>query len=53
MEIVSKLIEIEADLPINSSFIETKLKEMEINPLRWAIVKIENNLITVNLACEM
>lgn len=39
MEITSKLIQIEADLPVDNEFIEQKLLEMGIEPLRWAIVK--------------
>ena len=51
MEIVSKLVEIDARLPVDNDFIESKLAEMGINPLRWAIVKVENNILTVSLAC--
>lgn len=53
MDIISKLITIEAEkLPIDNQFVEDKLKEMGINALRWAIVKVENNTITISLACE-
>lgn len=52
MQITSKLVEIEAQLPIDNEFIETKLKAMGINPLRWAIVKVEGNILTISLACE-
>jgi len=52
MEIISKLVEIEAKLPIDNDFIETKLREMGIEPLRWAIVKVYNGVLTISLACE-
>lgn len=52
MEITSKLVEIEAKLPVNNNFIEKKLKEMGIEPLRWAIVKVNNNILTISLAYE-
>lgn len=52
MEITSKLIEIEAQLPVDNEFIEAKLKEMGIEPLRWAIVDVKNNILTISLACE-
>ena len=51
MEIISKLIKIEAKLPIDNDFIEAKLREMGIEPLRWAIVKVEGNILTISLAC--
>lgn len=52
MEIVSKLVKIEAQLPVDNDFIEKKLLEMGIEPLRWAIVCVEKNVLTVSLACE-
>lgn len=52
MQIISKLVEIEAPLPVDNEFIEKKLKEMGVNPLRWAIVKVEGNILTISLACK-
>ncbi len=52
MEIISKLVEIEAALPVDNDFIEKKLKEMGIKPLRWAVVNARGNILTINLACE-
>lgn len=52
MQIISKLIKIEATLPADSEFIEQKLKEMGIEPLRWAIVGVDGNTLTISLACE-
>jgi hypothetical protein len=52
MEIISKLVEIEAKWPIDNLSIEKELKAMGITPLRWAIVKIKGNILTISLACE-
>lgn len=52
MEITSKLIEIEANLPVDNIFIENKLTKMGIEPLRWAVVKVSENILTISLACE-
>ncbi len=52
MEITSKLVKIEADLPVDNDFIEKRLKEMGIKPLRWAIVDVQGNILTISLACE-
>lgn len=50
--ITSKLISIEADFPIDNDVIDEKLKSTGIEPLRWAIVKVEDNILTVSVACE-
>ena len=52
MEIISKLVKIEADLPTSTEFIETELAKMGLEPLRWAIVAVEGNILTISLACE-
>lgn len=52
MEIISKLVEIETELPIDNNFVETKLAQMDIYPLRWAIVNVNCNKLTISLACE-
>lgn len=52
MEIISKLIKIETELPTDNDFIESKLREMGVKPLRWAIVKVEGNILTISVACE-
>lgn len=52
MKIVSKLIKIETELPVDNGFIEATLAEMGINPLRWAIVKVDKASLTISLACE-
>jgi len=52
MEIISKLVEIEAQLPVDNDFIEKKLAEMGFEPLRWAVVGVNGNILTISLACE-
>ena len=52
MEILSKLIEIEAELPVYNDYIEKQIREMGIEPLRWAIVKVESSKLTISLAYE-
>lgn len=52
MEIISKLVEIEAQALIDNNYIEKKIREMGIEPLRWAIVNVRNNMLTISLACE-
>lgn len=52
MEIISKTIEIEAKMPVDNEFIEAKLAKMGIKRLRWAITGINNNTLTISLACE-
>lgn len=52
MEIISKLIEIETKLPTDNVFIEKRLNEMGIFPLRWAIVNVDCNKLIINVAYE-
>ena len=52
MEITSKLVEIETNLPVDNDFIEKKLAEMGLKPLRWAVVGANGNILTISLACE-
>lgn len=52
MQIISKSIEIKAKLPVDNDFIEARLAEMGIKPVRWAITKVEGEILTISLACE-
>lgn len=52
MEIISKTVEIETQLPVDNKFIEAKLAGMGIIPLRWAITRVNDNTLTISLACE-
>ena len=47
--IVTKTLKIETPkLPPEVEFIENKIKESGITPLRWAIVDVEDKILTVN-----
>ena len=52
VKILSKLVKIKANLPVDNLFIEAELKKLKIVPLRWAIVKVENEELTISVACE-
>lgn len=52
MEIISKLVKIKASFPIDNLAIENELKELGIEPLRWAIVEVNQDVLTISLACE-
>ena len=50
-EIISKTIVIKFDnLPPCVDFIENKIKEFKIEPLRWSIVDIKNNELTLKIS---
>lgn len=52
MQITSRLIEIKVPEKFDNGFIEQKLSEMGIKPLRWAVVKVEGDILTVGTAFE-
>jgi hypothetical protein len=53
MEIISKLVEINAVSGIDNHFIDKNLEKMGItNPLRWAIVNVKGSKLTVSVAHE-
>lgn len=52
MEILSKTFKIKAKLPVDNIFIEQKIREKGIEPLRWAIVAIDKDELTISLAHE-
>ena len=52
MQIVSEIVNIpKIDNP-TTEYIENELKKLGITPLRWAIVKIDNDFFTINLAYD-
>jgi len=53
MQITSKLIEIETTFPVDNEVIEQKMLDMGIKPLRWAIVGVKGNILSVSVACEI
>lgn len=52
MQVVSQLVKIRAKLPVDNSFIEAKLNEMGIEPLRWAVVECNDDTLTISVANE-
>lgn len=52
MDILTKNIELEVDLPITTLDIDKALAEKSIKPLRYAIVKVEGNILTINVTYE-
>ena len=52
-KIISKTITIANPiLPPTANFIEEEIKKQGINPLRWAIVDVNNNNLTLNISGE-
>ncbi len=41
MEIISKIVKINVELPTNNKIIESELEKKGIIPLRWAIVGVD------------
>lgn len=52
MQITSKLIKIKVPELFDNDFIEAEFLKMGIEPLRWAVVKAEGNILTVSAAFE-
>ena len=51
MKITNKQIFIKAVDNVTSDYIETELKNLELDVLRWAIVEVKDNLYFVNVSC--
>lgn len=50
-EVISKTIKIiTPTLPPDVDFIESEIKKNNIEPLRWAIVKIKENKLTLSVS---
>ena len=51
MEIISKTITIKTEkLPPSVNFIENEIKKRGLEPVRWAIVEIEKNILTLSVS---
>lgn len=51
MRIVDEIITIRCEsLPPKNSFIEAKILQHGIEPIRWAIIKVEDNTLTLSVA---
>ncbi len=50
-EIISKTIKITADkIPPSTEFIESEIRKLNLEPVRWAIVDINNKELTLNVS---
>ena len=50
MQVISKLIKIKNNNNPSTEYIEQELKKRNINPLRWAVVKVDFDYYTVSVA---
>ena len=52
-KIISKTIEIICEkLPPSVDFIENEIKKQNIDPIRWAIINIEGDKLTLSVSGE-
>lgn len=52
MKIQTKKIDLELEFPISSEEIEKEIEKRGIKPLRWAIVNVSGNKLTISVAGE-
>ncbi len=53
-KIITKTIKITSNkMPPDVDFIENQLKEMNLNPIRWAIVDIQGNTLIINVSAQI
>ncbi len=50
--IVSDVIKLKLKVPIDDCDIEKELSSLELNILRWAITKVEDDFVTLRIAYE-
>ena len=50
MQVKSQLVKISKTSNLNVEFIENGLTKLNINPLRWAIVHVDDKMYTVSVA---
>lgn len=50
MQVISKIIEINNNNSPSIEYIEGELERLNINPLRWAVVKITNQKYIISVA---
>ena len=49
MKAISKIVTIANSREITTEYIEKALQKMNINPLRWAIVKTDESTLTISV----
>jgi len=50
MQVVSKLVKIKNNGKPTTEYVENELKRNGINPLRWAIVEVDDDVYTISVA---
>ncbi|MBP3491191.1 hypothetical protein J6K35_04935 [bacterium] len=50
MQVLSELIEIPNNGNPSTEYIESELTKRNINPLRWAVVHVDDKMYTVSVA---
>ncbi len=50
MQVISELIEIPNNGNPTTEYIENELTKRNINPLRWAVVHVDDKIYTVSVA---
>ena len=50
MKVVSSIAKIANDGYLTTEYIESELTKLNINPLRWAIVDVDDKIISISIA---
>ena len=51
MKIVDRILKIKTPkLPPENAFMEKSIKEAGIDPIRWAVIEVEGDILTVSAA---
>ena len=50
MQVVSDIVEIENNGHLTTEYIEQELTKRNINPLRWAVVYVNDKILKVSIA---
>ncbi len=53
-KLITKTIKIKSNtMPPNLNFIEEEIAKRGLNSIRWSIVKVENNTLTINVSASI
>lgn len=50
MEVISKIVKIANNGNPNTEYIEEELTKLNINPLRWSIVDVDDKMFSISVA---
>ena len=50
MYVIPEVVQIKKNMVPSVEYIENELRNMNINPLRWAVVHVSDNMYTINIA---